>query len=499
MQATVKAFRNHLEKMAHYQEALSLIAWDLRTGAPKKGIEQRTKVIGTLSSEVLAMQTSDEMERYIETLREADGLDPITRRSVEVAKREFDKFRKIPKDKYRKYVELQSVAEAVWEEAKPAADFERLQPYLEKLVRYNIEFAELWGYEQNRYDALLDQYEPGVPVAKIDDVFGELRKHLIALLQEVQASPHQPDTSFFQAEFPMDRQEAIGKYILKEIGYDFDAGRLDVTAHPFAIELNPKDVRITTKYDETDFRMALFSTMHECGHGLYEQNISSELYGTPLCRGTSMGIHESQSLFWENMIGRSYEFWTRYYNALVEQFPTQLSRVDVDTFYRGINTVEPSLIRIEADELTYSLHIMIRYEIEKGLINEEIKVAELPEIWNEKMNEYLGLIPAHDGEGVLQDVHWSGGSFGYFPSYALGYIYAAQFMNQLQNDLPDYKQTVASGDFSGVRNWLTEHIHRHGFMYDPQELLKRVTGEELDARHLVAYLERKYKDVYQIK
>lgn len=499
MQATIKAFRNHLEKMAHYNEALSLIVWDLRTGAPKKGVEQRTKVIGTLSSEVLAMQTSAEMERYIETLNEAEGLDPIIRRSVEVAKREFDKYRKIPKDRYREYVELQSVAEAVWEEAKPTADFKQLQPYLEKLVRYNIEFAELWGYEQNRYDALLDQYEPGVPVAKIDDVFDELRQHLVDLLQEVQTSPHQPDVSFFQTEFPIDGQKTIGKRILKEIGYDFEAGRLDLTAHPFAIQLNPKDVRITTKYDETDFRMALFSTMHECGHGLYEQNISSELLGTPLCRGTSMGIHESQSLFWENMIGRSYEFWTQYYDVLVEQFPEQLRGVDVDTFYRGINTVEPSLIRIEADELTYSLHIMIRYEIEKALINEQIEVAELPEIWNEKMNEYLGLTPAHDGEGVLQDVHWSGGSFGYFPSYALGYIYAAQFMKQLQTDVPDYKESVAAGDLSGVKEWLTEHIHRHGFMYDPQDLLKRVTGEDLDARHLVTYLERKYKDVYQIK
>lgn len=501
IEETVKAFRSHLEKMAHYNEALALVFWDLRTGAPRKGVEQRAKVIGTLSSEVFEMQTSGEMERYLDTLAQADAqdqLDAVTKRSVEKAKREFDKYRKIPKDMYREYVELQSIAESVWEEAKPAADFKKFQPYLEKLVRFNIEFAELWGYDDNRYDALLNQYEPGVPVKKIDEVFGQLRENIVHLLQQIQASPHQPDTSFIKQEFPVEKQEAFGKYILKEMGYDFGAGRLDVTVHPFAISLNPDDVRVTTKYVPDDFRVALFGTIHEGGHGLYEQNISKDLVGTPLCTGTSMGIHESQSLFWENFIGRRYEFWSRYYDKLVEQFPAQLQNVDFDTFYRGINVAGPSLIRIEADELTYALHIMIRYEIEKGLINEQIKVADLPEIWNAKMKEYLGIVPSHDGEGVLQDVHWSSGSFGYFPSYALGYIYGAQFLNKLQSDLPDFDKSIAAGDLSPIREWLTENIHRHGSMYDPRDLLQRVTGEDLDARHLVAYLEKKYRDVYQI-
>ena len=501
VQTTAKAFRAHLEKMAHYNEALALIAWDLRTGAPKKGVEQRAKVIGTLSSELFAMQTSDEMERYLDALSQTDThgqIDAVLRRSVEKSKKEFDKYRKIPKDMYREYVELQSIAESVWEEAKPAADFKKFQPYLEKLVRFNIEFAELWGYEDNRYDVLLDQYEPGVPVAKIDEVFSQLRAHIVDLLKEVQASPHQPDTSFIKQAFSVEGQKAIGRFILEKMGYDFTAGRLDVTLHPFAISLNPGDVRVTTKYDANDFRTSLFGTMHEGGHALYEQNISKDLIGTPLCTGTSMGIHESQSLFWENFIGRHPSFWSCYYDKLIEQFPEQLRNVELDTFYRGINVAGPSLIRIEADELTYALHIMIRYEIEKGLINEQMKVADLPEIWNAKMQEYLGVVPSHDGEGVLQDVHWSSGSFGYFPSYALGYIYAAQFRNKLQHDLPDYSKSMAAGDLSPVRIWLTENIHRHGAMYDPRDLLQRVTGEDLDARHLVEYLEQKYKDVYKI-
>lgn len=502
---TAEQFRAHLEKMAHYKEALSLVAWDLRTGAPKKGVTQRAKVMGTLSGDVFEMTTSADMARYLDILSDADAqgaLDAVTKRSVEKMAKEFARLRKIPKDMYQAYVEHQSLSEAVWEKAKADADFRSFQPYLEKLVRYNIEFAELWGYDENRYDVLLDQYEPGVTVAVIDNVFGKLRKRIVALLERIQNTAETPDASFIdragEAGFPVWKQREISTFFLREMGYDFAAGRLDETVHPFAISVNPGDVRVTTKYDEHDFRNALFSTLHEGGHGLYEQNIAEELIGTPLCAGTSMGIHESQSLFWENFIGRRYAFWTQYYDTLAEAFPEQLQDVSVDQFYKGINVVKPSLIRIEADELTYSLHIMLRYEIEKALINEQIDVAELPEIWNDKMKQYLGVVPAHDGEGVLQDVHWAGGMFGYFPSYALGYIYAAQFMNRMARDLPDLDQCVAAGELAPIQNWLRKHIHRHGAMYDPRDLLKQVTGEDLDARHLVAYLEEKYTDVYNL-
>lgn len=502
VQQTVQAFQDHLQKIMHYEEALAVMYWDLRTGAPKKGAEQRSKAIGTLSSEVFALQTSDEMMRFLDTLQQPEAqkqLDPITKRVLVKVNKDFEKFRKIPKDTYHDYVVLTSTAESVWETAKAERDFKKFQPYLEKIVQYNIEFAERWGYAANRYDALLDSYEPGVPVGQIDPVFAELRRHIVDLLKDVQASPHQPDTSFIQQRFPQRDQQAFGLSLLEAIGFDFDAGRLDVTVHPFCTALNPGDVRVTTKYDERDFRTSLFGTIHEGGHALYEQNISEQLVGTPLHTGTSMGMHESQSLFWENFVGRSYEFWSQHYRQLVKQFPEQLGDVDLDTFYQGINVAVPSFIRIEADELTYTLHIMIRYEIEKGLINEQLRVSDLPDIWNAKMDEYLGIVPPDDGKGVLQDVHWSGGAFGYFPSYALGYIYAAQFRTALIRDIPDVHHHIAQGHFKPIKDWLTEHIHQHGSMYDPRDLLNRVTGQDLDASHLVTYLQDKYKDVYKLR
>jgi carboxypeptidase Taq len=283
---------------------------------------------------------------------------------------------------------------------------------------------------------------------------------------------------------------------LKELHYDFEAGRLDETVHPFATGLNPGDVRITTRYLPNDVVSALFGTIHECGHALYEQNISPDLIGTNLCTGTSMGIHESQSRFWENMVGRSRAFWNRYFRELQKFFPGQLDGVDTDTFFRAINHIHPSLIRIEADELTYNLHIMVRYEIEKGLINGTMRVADLPEIWNAKYKEYLGIVPPTNREGVLQDVHWSGGSFGYFPSYALGNMYAAQIFNTIQKKLPNFYELVEQGNLLPIKEFLVKEIYQYGKLLTPNEIIKKVTGEELNPNYLVSYLETKYKEVY---
>jgi carboxypeptidase Taq len=286
--------------------------------------------------------------------------------------------------------------------------------------------------------------------------------------------------------------------VLKEMGYDFHSGRLDETVHPFAIGLNPGDVRVTTKYTENDFRTAVFGTIHEGGHALYEQNISQELIGTPLCSGTSMGIHESQSLFWENFIGRHKGFWKNHYSMLKQCGGSQFNGVELDEYYRAINIVEPSLIRIEADEMTYPLHVIVRYEIEKGLFNDEIEVKDLPRIWNEKMNEYLGVTPDSDAKGVLQDVHWSGGSFGYFPSYALGYIYAAQLKNAMMEAMPDFDQMVEQGNLLPIKEWLTENIHQYGKTKKPIEILKDVTGESLNPDYLITYFKEKYSEIYRL-
>ncbi|UOE74955.1 carboxypeptidase M32 [Parageobacillus thermoglucosidasius] len=494
-------FLQYVKKMMSYNEAIQLMYWDLRTGAPKKGVEQRSEVIGILSQEVFKMSTSEEMAAFIAELSPKNAyeqLSEITRYTLEECKKEYERNKKIPADEYKEYVVLQSKAESVWEEAKATADFALFRPYLEKLVEFNKRFIEYWGYEGNPYNTLLDLYEPGITVDVLDEVFQKLREHIVPLVQEVVASPNKPETSFLFHPFPKEKQRAFSLELLRELGYDFAKGRLDETVHPFAIGLNPNDVRITTRYDERDFRTAIFGTIHECGHALYEQHISEALIGTPLCTGTSMGIHESQSLFYENFIARHYAYWKRNYPRLQQYAPDQFSGVPLDAFYRAINEAKPSLIRIEADELTYPLHIIIRYEIEKGLFNGTVEVKDLPEIWNGKYEEYLGIRPDNDAVGVLQDVHWSGGSFGYFPSYALGYMYAAQFKHAMLKDLPHFDELLEKGELSPIREWLTERVHRFGKTKKPLEILRDATGEGLNADYLIRYLEEKYKAIYQV-
>ncbi|WP_147533738.1 carboxypeptidase M32 [Bacillus marasmi] len=490
-----KDFLDYVKKMSAYNEALGLIYWDLRTGAPKQGVEQRSEVIGMLSSELFGMSTSKEMADFIEALSN-QNISEITEKILEECQKEYDRNKKIPAEEYKQYVILQSKAENVWEEAKANKDFAQFQPYLEQLVETNKRFIQYWGFEGNKYNTLLNFYEPGMTVEVLDQVFGDLRKEIIPLVKKIGASKNPPQTDFLFKYFSKEKQREVSLRILEQMGYNFHAGRLDVAVHPFATGLNPGDVRITTKYDENDFRTAVFGTIHEGGHALYEQNISKELIGTPLCDGTSMGIHESQSLFYENFVGRNFAFWKHNYPLLKQYASGQFDQVSLIDFYRAINESKPSLIRIEADELTYPLHIMIRYEIEKGLFNDEIKVKDLPQIWNDKYEEYLGIRPKHDGEGVLQDVHWAGGSFGYFPSYALGYMYAAQFKNQLIKDIPNFDELLANGHLSSIKEWMSAHVHQFGKMKKPLEIIKDVTGEGLNAQHLIDYLNEKYHQIY---
>lgn len=497
-----KSFIELVKKMSAYNEALSLIFWDLRTGAPKKGVEQRSEVIGLLSSEVFAMSTSAEISTYIEVLSQEEvynHLPLITQKLVNECKKEYDRNKKIPQDEYKEYTVLLTKSESVWETAKDTSNFAMFQPYLEKIVDFNRKFIEYWGYEGNKYNTLLDMYEPGMTVEILDDVFSKLRNEIVPLVLQIAESKQKPHVDFLFEHFPKGKQEAFSMEILKQLQYDFEAGRLDETVHPFEITINSNDVRITTKYDENDFRTAVFGTIHECGHAIYEQNVSKELEGTLLASGTSMGIHESQSLFFENFIGRNRNFWVRNFSLLQQMAPFQFSDIELDDFYRAINESRPSLIRIEADELTYPLHIMIRYEIEKALFNNEIEVADLPEIWNSKYKEYLGIEPENDGEGVLQDVHWAGGSFGYFPSYALGYMYAAQFKQSMLKDLPNFDELLASGDITFIKKWLNENIHQYGKLKDPLELLHDITGEGLNVQYLINYVKDKYRTIYKLE
>ncbi|WP_407268653.1 carboxypeptidase M32 [Radiobacillus sp. PE A8.2] len=493
---TEQAFLNYIKEIKYYEEALALMQWDLRTKSPKQGIEQRSEVIGYMSQKVHELTTSDTMKAYIDQLK-GKSSDPIIQRSVEECEEEYDRNRKIPTDVYREFIMVRSQSESVWTEAREKNDFSLLQPYLEKLVEFNKQFANYWGYEKNIYDALLHTYEPGMTTDVLDKVFAELRASLTGLVLKINQSPNKPDASILQHFFPKQEQEQFSLEILQRMGYDFDAGRLDETVHPFAIAINSRDVRVTTRYDERDFRMAIFGTIHEGGHALYEQNIDPTLSQTPLAGGTSMGIHESQSLFWENFVSRSQPFWENHYELFQSYAPSGFKTILLEDFYRTINEVKPSFIRVEADELTYSLHIMIRYELEKALINGEIEVKDLPSLWNDKMQEYLGITPQSDSEGVLQDIHWSAGDFGYFPSYALGYMYAAQFYHVMKQEL-DVDTIIREGNFVEIKEWLSKNIHQHGKMKKPLQLLNDITGESLNPKYIVDYLTEKYAKIYDL-
>lgn len=497
VQKKLEEFKDYIRKIEHLSSAASVLYWDMRVNMPKKGAAQRGDALGLLYGEIYKLQTSEEMKSFIDYFSIVEDFDVVSKAMVEEARKTYDQTKKIPEDRFKEFVILKTSSEVAWEEAKDKSDFNIFKPYLEKVVDFTKEFVEYWGYKENKYDTLLDFYEPGITVEKLDKVFGELRDAIVELLNKIKASNVVIKDEFFKTKFSKELQEKFSLYVLEKMGYDFEAGRLDESVHPFTINFGNKDVRITTKYLENEFRSALFSTIHEGGHGIYEQNIPDELNGTGLNSGVSMGIHESQSRFYENIIGRSKEFWSYFYPEAQKVF-SQFEGVSFEDFYKGINVVEPSLIRTEADELTYSLHIIIRYEIEKALINGKVEVKDLPQLWNEKYKEYLDVEPKNDAEGVLQDVHWSDGSFGYFPSYALGNLYGAQFLNKMVKDIPEIFKEIQEGNLMSIHQWLKDNIHKHGGVYKPAELIKMVTREELTAKYFIEYLNNKYKEIYNL-
>ncbi|OXM16497.1 carboxypeptidase M32 [Paenibacillus herberti] len=493
-------FRELDRKIRRYYEAVSLLSWDMRTGAPRKGLDVRSETVGMLSSEAFQLATSPLAGELLEQLEEKEAfnqLGEIDRKLVLESRKNYDRSVKIPPKLYEEYVVLTSQSESAWEEARKNNDFAAFQGYLDRVIGYTNQFIDLWGPKETRYDTLLDEYEPDMTVAELDGIFSSLRGELVPLAAAIAASPNKPSRSFLEGHFDREKQKEFSRYMLGQLGFDFEAGRIDESAHPFQTTINLKDVRITTRYLADDLTSALFGTIHEAGHALYEQNVSPELAGTSLCSGTSMGIHESQSRFWENTIGRSRPFWQRYYGELQGRFPDQL-RISAEDFYRSQNTVQPSLIRIEADELTYNLHIIIRYEIEKMIFNEGAKAADLPAIWNEKYREYLGLTPPTDAVGVMQDVHWSAGLFGYFPSYSLGNMYAAQLSDTMERELPQTWELVAKGELAPIREWMTQRVHQYGKLRTPKEIILGATGKPLDSSHLVKYLRDKYTDIYKL-
>jgi carboxypeptidase Taq len=494
---TLDAYRNHLGEMAKYGSALSVLGWDQQTYMPPKGVGVRSGVRGLLSKKQFELLVSDELGKYLAGLRKADGLSAMEQASVRRVGKRHDRNRAIPPHLVEERTIAQSQAQAAWVAARKASDFSAFRPHLEKMVGYARTFAEYYGYEEHPYDALIEDFEPGMTRRKLSEVIEPLRAELVPFLKRLLEDGKKPDALLLEGRFDVDTQRRLARRALEIILYDFEAGGLADVAHPFTTTIGPGDVRVTNRYVESQVLPGVFGALHEGGHALYNQGMPAELFGLGLSRGASNGIHESQSRMIENQIGRSLPFWIFFQPVLAEFFPS-FATARAKDLYAAANVVSPSLIRVEADEVTYNFHIMLRFEIEAGLIDGSIAVADLPRLWNDAMKRYLGVVPPNDALGVLQDVHWSQGMFGYFPSYMLGNLYAAQMLATIRKQLPNLDSTIQKGDLKPLLGWLRENVHQYGAMYEPQELIKRITGEELNSTYFVRYVKEKFGAIYGI-
>jgi carboxypeptidase Taq len=487
-----------LREIKNINDAAAVLGWDQQVFMPPGGAAARAEQLATLGKLAHEMFTTDEVGQLLADLSGADyAYDSDEASVIRVARRDYDKARKLPPELVEEMSRTFSLGQQVWTRARSEKDYAQFQETLEQIVDLNIRAAEAYGFEETIYDALLDLYEPGMKTSEVAKVFAELRAELVPLVRSIIDNQAMVGDTVLRQNYDVARQWDFGMIPLQAIGYDLKRGRQDRSAHPFTTSFSVNDVRITTRIHEDSFPSALFGTLHEGGHALYEQNVCASLEGTVLAGGTSLGVHESQSRLWENVVGRSHEFWQFYYPRLQDMFSEQLNGVTLDQFYRAINRVEPGLIRVEADEVTYNLHIFLRFELEQELLAKRLKVSELPDAWNSKMQEYLGLSPPDDAVGVLQDIHWSGGAFGYFPTYTLGNIFSLQFYQETLKDIPDLTDQFANGEFGALLAWFRENVHRHGRKYLAGELLERVTGSStIEATPYLAYIKGKYSEIY---
>ena len=484
------------KKLYAYQAADSALYLDGTTVAPKDTAEGRGVALGILAGERHKLFSAPEVGELLDFLWERkDELEHPVRRQVEELRRSYAQLTRIPADEYMEYAMLTNEASDVWRRAKEQNDFELFRPVLEKLVAFNIKFAGYYDSTKAPYDALLNEYERGVDMAYLDGFFTTLRERIVPLIHAI-GEKEQPDDSFLRRHYPAERQRKFSDYLMEVLGLDRAHCTIGETEHPYTLEFNNKDVRITTNYDEDNVDFSMYSVIHEGGHAKYELGISDDVQYTCLAGGVSMGVHESQSRFYENLIGRSKPFIEAVFPKMQEFFPEQLGDVTAEQFYRAVNKAQPSLIRTEADELTYCLHIMVRYEIEKRLIGGTLEVKDVPEAWNRLYKEYLGIDVPNDRQGCLQDSHWSGGAFGYFPSYALGSAYGAQMLRSMERDI-DVWGPVSKGDLSGVSSWLGEKVHRYGGLLEPADVVKNACGK-FDPTVFSDYLERKYTELYHL-
>jgi carboxypeptidase Taq len=486
--ANIDVLKKELSEMAKYGSALALLGWDDQVYMPPAGRNFRGEVSALMSTDLHKRAISDKFVNLVKELKDPANFEKLNaddKVTVRETWRDLEKAIKIPPEFVEEFSILTTQAYGAWEEARKKSEYKIFQPYLEKIVQMKRKEADLVGYKDTPYNALLDDYEPELTAKVLDELFVPLAKDLSKLIKEV-ANKKQP--SIPKKKYPIEIQKKLNEEILNTLGYDLDAGRLDISTHPFTQGFHPTDVRITTRYDENDFWVSVGSTIHEAGHGMYEQGLPTGAYGTPIGEAVSLGIHESQSRIWENMVGRSPEFCEYLNTLLVKYFKTSFTPHQLHSW---LNRVEPNLIRVESDETTYNLHIILRYEIEKSLIEGDLEVGDLPAAWNAKVKEYLGLDVPDDTHGVLQDVHWSYGSIGYFPTYSLGNLYAAQLFNKAKSDIPNLEDGFSKAQFKPFLDWLRKNIHQEGGRYHAEELISKVTGELLNSKYLVDYLKNK--------
>lgn len=491
--------RNEIRDVTYLKSTIAALEWDQQTKLPAGAYSYRAEQIAFLAGEIHKRQTSTKLWDLLSELSENDQMSERHGDfavSVRELKRECEKKKKLPKTLVEELASTTSTGQQIWVEARKENDFQKFAPTLEKIYHLKRQECDAIGYQDQPYDVLLDDYEPATSTRRVESVLNDLKDELVPLVTRIADAQKQPNADLLHKKFPIESQKEFGRLASTTIGFDYSKGRLDIAHHPFCTELGPNDTRITTRYDENFFSSSFFGTLHEAGHGIYEQGLRSDQYGLPPGKYCSLGIHESQSRMWENLVGRSRGFWNHFYTTAQEFFPTTLGDVDIDEFYGAINAVKPSLIRVEADEATYNLHIIIRFQLEVALLNDELAVADLPEAWNEKYQTFLGIRPDSDANGVMQDIHWSAGLVGYFSTYSLGNIYASQMFEAANTELGDLEAMFADGEFSPLKEWLNRNVHQHGQTYSPDELIEKITGQPLNHAGLVKHLKDKLSLIY---
>ncbi len=492
----IEELKEHFREIMRLKYIFNVLDYDQQVFMPKGSVkgraEQRALIQGLIHDKIISKKTLD----LINSVEKETNLNLIDSAILREAKREYEQAIKLPNELVTKIAKTASLGHQAWEKAREKNDYKLFEPILKQIIDLQIEKAEKLATHPSRYSTMIDLYEPGATFEWIDGIFKNLKNHLIRILKKLENSSYKPDNSILKRQYDKERQWEFSLELVKDLNFNFDIGRQDISAHPFTSSLAFKDVRITTRIWENFLPACILGAIHECGHALYEMNLMEEINSTNLASGTSMGIHEAMSRMYENILGRSKEFWNKWYHRLQTYFPENLNNYPEEEFYRALNTVKPSFIRVEADEVTYGLHIILRFEIEKMILENNLPVNELPSVWNEKMTELLGITPPNDALGVLQDVHWSEGFFGYFPSYSLGNLYASQIYSHAKNRITALSDQIQEGNYQPLFSYLKENVFQYGKIYRPRDLLIKITKEDLDPLYFIKYLEDKFLPIY---